>query len=120
MTISDDLLAAGKVIQNPDDANSVIANVPHILQKAALDAGLMDVYASSLSMFDINAANWTPTIKDVDGNDIANPMSAFDWIVAFFKSRFGREGAQLIAYNNRQAKMVEAAALTAEQVAALV
>lgn len=70
MALVDDLLLDGTVIQDPDDADKVIFNVPIYIKKTAVDAGGFEAFADEYG--------WTPTVKDENGDDVANPMSVYE------------------------------------------
>lgn len=70
MALVDDLLADGTVIQDPEDADKVIFNVPVYVKKAAVNAGGFEAFAGEYG--------WAPMIKDEDGNDIVNPMTVYE------------------------------------------
>ena len=70
MSLADDLLADGTVTQDPDNADRVIFNVPIYIKKDAVNIGGFEAFASYYQ--------WTPTIKDADGNETPNPMSVYE------------------------------------------
>ncbi len=70
MALVDDLLLDGTVIQDPENAEKVIFNVPVYIKKAAVNAGGFEAFAGQYG--------WTPTVKDENGDDVANPMPVYE------------------------------------------
>lgn len=58
-----DLLASGKVIQDPDNADQVIYSVPLYLPKSAIDAGGFEMFATGFG--------WLPDTVDATPEQIA-------------------------------------------------
>lgn len=68
----DDLLAAGTVTQDPDDADKVVFNVPLYIKKDAVNADGFEAFAG--------VYGWTAQIDDPEnpGTLIDNPVSVYD------------------------------------------
>lgn len=70
MAIVDDLLAANVVIQDPDNPDRVIFNVPLFIPKTVIDNNGFALFAK--------AYGWTETIKNEDNEDVPNTVKDYE------------------------------------------
>lgn len=70
MSKTQDLLAANIITQATAPDTRYVFNVPIFIKEEAIEAGGFELFAGQYG--------WTPTGKDENGNDIANPQTATD------------------------------------------
>ena len=109
MSKCDDLLAAGEVTQDPNDAESVIVTTTLSVKKVAIDSNGLEMFASDIDYYVPNVEKWTPTIVDGDGNTVANPIPAIEACRTAIKKFVNNSFASII--DKEAAKQVEAARL---------
>lgn len=70
MTTAQQLINDGLAIENPNDSEEVIINIPIRVKKELIDLGGLEQFAG--------VYGWTPTVNDENGVEITNPVTVTD------------------------------------------